>query len=69
MNHFKVVIDNLANGNYHVSVSKNGTVVIQRAYTDLREIISLIPLVYGPKHGLRNIQESGKDAEQQNNRD
>jgi hypothetical protein len=61
MNQFKLIIEVLDNENYGVTVFKYGEIVIQRAYQNLGDVISLIPIVFLPKQELRNIQESGKD--------
>jgi hypothetical protein len=64
MNHFKLIIENLDNGNYLVTVYKDKQEVIQRSYQNLGDAISLVPLVFEPIKRLRKIQESGKDAEE-----
>jgi hypothetical protein len=46
---FKVTIENLPNGNYYVQVIKDAKgVVIERSYQDLKDVLSLIPLVFLP---------------------
>ncbi len=61
MNIFTFSVENLPNGNYSVVVIKNGQMVIERAYADLGDVISLIPIVFLPKTEKGNFPKSGKD--------
>lgn len=63
---FTFSVENLPNGNYSVVVIKNGEIVIERAYDDIKEVNRLMLITFLP---ARNFPISGKDAENQISKD
>ncbi len=63
MSIFTFSVENLPNGNFSVVIIKDGKIVIERWYEDIKEVNRLMLITFLPKSTASNFPISGKDAE------